>query len=191
MQKVLCDIVRCTGAPILLRPPLFVALYFKDQVITTITSFHWGARRPHCIDTLSWFSVVFAHGDHGSRPHTATLSLFQTKRFKFFNFNPFQKFYCKTNHNANTKTKSWSIKSKFLSLLLPKPITPHMTLRLRHIWRWIRNGNRRVNLVERVISFATTVRVVRLSVWLAWGDPASWLQQMAPNVSVAGIHCWR
>jgi len=39
-------------------------------------------------DTLSWFNVVFAYRDHGSGPHTVTLSLFQipVKRFNFFRF---------------------------------------------------------------------------------------------------------
>jgi len=33
--------------------------------------------RAQYIDTLSWFNVVFAYRDHGSEPHTVTLSRFQ------------------------------------------------------------------------------------------------------------------
>jgi len=49
--------------------------------------FHWGVSRAQ-FDTLSWFNVVFVYCDHGSRPHTVTLSLFQipVKLFKFFRF---------------------------------------------------------------------------------------------------------
>jgi len=35
------------------------------------------ASRAQYIDILSGYNVVFAYRDHGSRPHTATLSLFQ------------------------------------------------------------------------------------------------------------------
>ena len=51
-------------------------LHFKDQVSSTCIEgdlrrcFHWGVSRSQYTDTLSWFSVVFAHRDHGSGPHT-------------------------------------------------------------------------------------------------------------------------
>ena len=69
-------------------------LHFKDQVSSTCIEgdlrlcFHWGVSRSQYTDTLSWFSVVFAHRDHGSGPHTVTLSLFQipVKWVKFFRF---------------------------------------------------------------------------------------------------------
>jgi len=58
-------------------------LHFMDQVSPTWIEgelrfcFHWGVSRAQYIDTLSWFNVVFAYRDHGSGPHTATLSLYQ------------------------------------------------------------------------------------------------------------------
>jgi len=33
-------------------------------------------QQAQCIDTLLWFNVVFAYRDHGSGPHTITVSLF-------------------------------------------------------------------------------------------------------------------
>ena len=69
-------------------------LHFKDQVSPTFievdlrTHFHWRVIRAQYTDTLSWFNVVFAYRDHGSGPHTVTLSLFPipVKWFKFFRF---------------------------------------------------------------------------------------------------------
>jgi len=60
-------------------------------------------------------------------------------------------------------------------------ITPHKA---------IHNSNRKVNLVEWVISIAVIPRIVHSTLfWLAQGDAALWLQKMQPNVSVAEIHC--
>jgi len=69
-------------------------LYFKDQVsppcaeVNLRLFFHWGVSRTQYITTLSWFYAVFAYRDHGSGPHTVTLSLFQTpvKWLKFSRF---------------------------------------------------------------------------------------------------------
>ena len=58
-------------------------LPFKDQVSPPCTEvdlrlcFQWGVSRAQYIDTLSWFNAVFAYRDHGSGPHTVTLTLFQ------------------------------------------------------------------------------------------------------------------
>jgi len=57
-------------------------LHFKDQVFPPCVEvdlklcFHWGVSRAQYIDTLSWFDIVFAYRDHGSGPHSMTLSLF-------------------------------------------------------------------------------------------------------------------
>ena len=69
-------------------------LHFKDQVSPTCLEgdlrhcFHWGVSRAQYIDILSWFNVVFAYCDHGSGPHSVTLSHFQipVKWCKFFRF---------------------------------------------------------------------------------------------------------
>jgi len=69
-------------------------LHFKDQVsppcveVDLRLCFHWGVSKAQYIDTLSWFNVVFAYRDHGSGPHTVTLSLFQlpVKWLKFSRF---------------------------------------------------------------------------------------------------------
>ena len=87
--------------------------------------------RTQSIDTLSWFNVVFPCRDHGSGPHTVTLSLFQmpVKWFKFFRFKSNQKpSYAK--YNANTKTKyCWIQISVTVISLRPcgVVITPHIT----------------------------------------------------------------
>ena len=66
-------------------------LHFKDQVSPTCIeedfAFTEGSAG-HNIDISSWFIVVFAYRDHGSGPHTVTLSLFQiaVRWFKFFRF---------------------------------------------------------------------------------------------------------
>ena len=75
------------------------ALHFKEQVFPTRTEidlrlfFHWGVSRAQYIDTLSWFNAVFAYRDHGSWPHTVTLSLFQipVMWLSFSDWNPIQK----------------------------------------------------------------------------------------------------
>jgi len=59
-------------------------LHFNDHVSPTCTNedlkhcFYWGVSRAQYIGTLSLFNVKFAYRDHGSWPHTVTLSLFQT-----------------------------------------------------------------------------------------------------------------
>jgi len=71
-----------------------VILYPKGQVFITYTevdvrfAFHWGARRAQYrpTDTSSWSNQEFAYHDNGSRPHTVTLSLFQMKWFKLFEY---------------------------------------------------------------------------------------------------------
>jgi len=71
-----------------------VMLHFKDQVSPTCTEvdlrffFRCRVSRAQYIDTLSWFNEMFAYSDHGSGPHTVTLSLLQipVKWFKFFRF---------------------------------------------------------------------------------------------------------
>jgi len=79
------------------RTPLLsgcAMLHFKGQVsppcveVDLRLCFHWGVSRAQYIDTLSWFNVVFAYRDHGSGPHTVTLSLFQipVKWLKFSRF---------------------------------------------------------------------------------------------------------
>ena len=78
-----------------------VILYPKGQVFITCTevdlrfAFNWGARRAQYrpIDTSSWSNQVFAYRDNGSRPHTATLSLFQMKWFKLFEYKSNAKIY--------------------------------------------------------------------------------------------------
>ena len=69
-------------------------LYFKDEVFLPCLEvdlrlcFHWGVSRTQYIDNLSWFNLAFAYRDHGSGPHTLTLSLFQipVKWLKFSGF---------------------------------------------------------------------------------------------------------
>jgi len=69
-------------------------VHFKDQTSPTCIEgdlrlwFHWRVSKAQYTDTLSWFYVVFAYRDHGSGPHTMTLTLYQTpvKWFKFFRF---------------------------------------------------------------------------------------------------------
>ena len=78
-----------------------VMLYLKGQIFITCTevdlrfAFHWGARRAQYrpIDTLSWSNQVFAYRDNASRPHTVTVSLFQMKSFKLFNYKSNAKIY--------------------------------------------------------------------------------------------------
>ena len=78
-----------------------VMLYPKGQVMITCTkvdlrfAFHWEARRAQYrpIDTSSWSNQVFAYHDNGSRPHTVTLSLFQMKWFKLFEYKSNAKIY--------------------------------------------------------------------------------------------------
>jgi len=59
---------------------------------------------------------VFAYRDHGSGPHTVTLSLFQipVKWFKFFRFKSNPKLYCKVWCEYENRIL---LKSKFLPLL--------------------------------------------------------------------------
>jgi len=68
-------------------------LHFKDVCPPCVEVdlrlfFHWRVSRTQYIDTLTWFNVVFAYRDHGSGPHTVTLSLFQmpVKWLKFSRF---------------------------------------------------------------------------------------------------------
>ena len=78
-----------------------VILHPKGQVFIACTevdlrfSFHWGARRAQYrpTDTPSWSNQVFACRDNGSRPHTVTLSLFQMKWFKPYEYKSNAKTY--------------------------------------------------------------------------------------------------
>jgi len=93
-----------------------VILYPKGQAFVTCTevdlrfAFHWRPKRAQYrhTDTSSWSNQVFAYRDKGSRPHTVTLSFFQMRWFKLFEYKSNAKIY-----------SSILCISKFLSLLLP------------------------------------------------------------------------
>jgi len=89
------------GANFLFLLSSCVILNPEGQVFTACTevnlrfAFHWGARRAQYRpnDTSSWSNQVFAYRDNGSRPHTVTLSLFQMKWFKLFEYKSNTKIY--------------------------------------------------------------------------------------------------
>jgi len=86
--------------------------YHEGRVETLL--FSEGPAGHNTLNTLSRFNVVLAYCDHGSRPHTFTLSLFQRWRdWCFSNPNLIQKVYFKIQSISENEILS---KSKFLSL---------------------------------------------------------------------------
>jgi len=101
-------------------------LHFKDQVsppcveVDLRLCFHWEVGRAQYIGTLSWFNVVLAYRDHGSGPHTVTLSLFQkpVKWLKLSGLKSKQKTILQNKCKCEDRIL---FKSKFLPMLLAEP----------------------------------------------------------------------
>jgi len=91
-MSIFASVIIKIGANVLFRLSSRLMLPFQDHVsqlsqrYTWDFALHWGGSRAQYIDTLSWFDEVFAYRDHGSGPHSVTLSLFHipVKWFKFF-----------------------------------------------------------------------------------------------------------